>query len=318
MNRVRVGTRGSALAMWQARKVLQILETLHPDLQCEIVVVKTAGDIIRDVPLSSLPGKAFFTKEIEDALIAHEIDLAVHSGKDLPTELPEGLELMGFLKRQSPEDAWLSRNGARFKELPAGSKVGTSSLRRKAFIAHYRPDLIIDELRGNVDTRIKKLKDGRYDAIVLAAAGLLRLDLAGEITELMELSDFLPAVAQGAIAVETREGDTGLLELKKALVDPDTTLAVTAERALLATVEGGCQVPLGAHATIRDEKLELRAMILSPDGTIRIDGCRAESLENPEGLGKQLAAELLSRGGAAILEQIRANQPEGETDGQNA
>jgi hydroxymethylbilane synthase len=304
MNKVRIGTRGSILAMWQARAVEKMLVGQHPELEVEVVVVKTLGDNIQDVPLSQLPGKAFFTKEIEDALSEKRIDLAVHSGKDVPTALPDGLVLAGFVKRHRPHDAWICNAGHSPLELPSGSVVGTSSIRRRALVSHLRPDLKILDLRGNVDTRLRKLDNGDYDAIILAAAGLDRLELEGRITQLLSLDDFPPAVCQGAIALEIRETDSDLLALLKPLVDKTTTVAATAERSLLRTLEGGCQVPLGAIAQISGDVLSLRASIVAPDGTLRVDDAIEAPCERAEQAGQELATRLLASGGNQILKEV--------------
>ncbi len=302
---IRIGTRGSMLAMWQANFVRELLLGKNKDVAVEILPIKTSGDIIQDVALARLEGKAFFTKEIEDALLARQIDIAVHSGKDVPTALSQGLVLGGFLKRHCPNDAWISLAGRHFLEIESGKTVGTSSLRRRALIAHLRPDLIVVDLRGNVDTRLRKLKEGRYDAIVLAAAGLERLDRLSEATELLEVASFPPAVSQGAVAVEIRSDDENAARWIADIVDEETTLAVTAERALLAALEGGCQVPLGAFAELQDDNsLELSASLLFQDGTKRIDACLTGPKSEPEVLGRRAAETLRDNGGDEILEKI--------------
>lgn len=306
-NNLRIGTRGSVLALWQANFVKESLQKAHPNLTVEIMPIKTQGDIIQDVALAQLEGKAFFTKEIEEALLADTIDIAVHSGKDVPTELPNGLRLGGFLKRHCPFDAWISASGESLSSLPAGAKVGTSSLRRRALVAALRPDLTLLDLRGNVDTRLKKLQAGQFDAILLAAAGLERLGLMDKVTALLDPVVFPPAVSQGAIAIEIRADDTTVRKQIAPLIDPDTTIAVRAERALLAALEGGCQVPLGAlaHVTGNDE-ITLFATLLSLDGTRRIDAETRGPKSNPESLGELLAETLRTNGGTEILQTIRA------------
>ncbi|MCP4599128.1 MAG: hydroxymethylbilane synthase [Proteobacteria bacterium] len=304
-NKFRIGTRGSTLAMWQARTVCEMLTERYHDLDFEIVTIKTLGDTIQDVALSKLPGKAFFTKEIEEALLDRRVDLAVHSGKDVPTELPNGLILAGFLKRHSPVDALLSRDESGFDRLQKGARIGTSSLRRRSLVAHLRPDLEILDLRGNVDTRLRKLDEGLYDAIILAAAGLDRLGLESRITERLDPQIFPPAVSQGAMAIETRSDDTSVLELLEPLTDKETGTAVTAERALLRTLEGGCQVPLGALATVKNGILKLSASIIAPDGSIRIDGTIEAIPEQAATIGQDLAKQLLERGGKEIMGMIR-------------
>ncbi len=304
ISKVRIGTRGSALAMWQARAVQEMLIARYSDLDVEIVIIKTTGDAIQDVALSKLEGKAFFTKEIEDALLDRRVDLAVHSGKDVPTELPDGLVLAGFLKRHSPVDVLVSTEGSSLADLPAGSRIGTSSLRRHALVAHLRPELEILDLRGNVDTRLRKLDEGQYDAILLAAAGIERLGLGDRITERLDPHVFMPAVSQGAMALEIRDADRDLLDLVKPLTDNDTEVAVEAERALLRTLEGGCQVPLGALATLKDGKLTLEAAIIAPDGSRRVDGNIEAAPEDADRAGRELAEQLTSQGGDKIMEMI--------------
>ncbi len=304
-DRIRIGSRGSKLAMWQATWARDNLRRVHENLEVEIIVVKTKGDVIQDVALSKLPGKAFFTKEIEDALQRKEIDLAVHSGKDLPTELPDGLLLAGFSKRHPPLDILVSRTRERLLDLPKGARIGTSSIRRRALVKNLRPDLEILDLRGNVDTRLAKLDRGDYEAIVLAAAGIERLGLGDRITERLDTSTFPPAVSQGALAFEIRAEDKALNTSLAPLIDTDTTRALEAERALLQELEGGCQVPLGALARIDGDRLTLAASLIAPDGSIRID----DSIEvNPRAAaqaGKDLAQKLISQGGRKILDMAR-------------
>ncbi|MCP4680633.1 MAG: hydroxymethylbilane synthase [Deltaproteobacteria bacterium] len=304
VSKVRIGTRGSTLAMWQARAVQEMLTTRYTDLEVELVIIKTTGDAIQDVALSKLPGKAFFTKEIEDALLDRRVDLAVHSGKDVPTEQPDGLILAGFLKRHSPVDVLVSKEGELLTDLPAGSRIGTSSLRRRALVAHLRPDLEILDLRGNVDTRLRKLDEGQYDAILLAAAGIERLGFGARITERLDPHVFLPAVSQGAMALEIRDADRELLDLIKPLTDKETEVAIDAERALLRTLEGGCQVPLGALATLKDGKITLEASIIAPDGSLRVDGNIEAAPADAERAGRELAEQLISRGGDKIIKMI--------------
>ncbi len=306
--RVVIGTRGSVLALWQAEHVKALIAARHQAVTVEIRTIKTQGDIIQNVALAALPGKAFFTKEIEDALLSGSVDIAVHSGKDLPTSLPEGLLLAGFLKRHIPLDAWLSAGGATLETLPAGARVGTSSLRRRALIASLRPDLALRDLRGNVDTRMRKLREGQFDAIVLAAAGLERLGLLDRVTELLDPRRFPPAVSQGAIALEIRLDDPVTAALLDPLVDEETTVAVRAERALLERLEGGCQVPLGALATVKEGRLSLFASLLSPDGVQRFDGTESGPPNRAEPVGVALADALVAQGGQGVLEAIRKDE----------
>ena len=293
--------------MWQAETAAKLLESLNPGVEVEIVRIKTQGDILKDVALASLDGKAFFTKEIEQALLDRRVDLAVHSGKDLPTELPEGLVLAGFMTRHSPNDALLVRGGSgTLAGLPAGSTVGTGSLRRRALVANLRPDLELAELRGNVETRLAKLEKGVYDAIVVATAGLERLGLTDRISERLSTEAFPPAVSQGAMAFEIRDGDDGVRRMVERIVDDKTTLEATAERALLRELEGGCQVPLGALAKIEGARLGITASILSLDGSSRIDGTEEGAPEEAQSVGKRLAEQLLKRGGDRIMKEIRS------------
>ncbi len=312
---LRIGTRGSELALWQARHVAGLLAHLPGapgQLLVEIVEIRTAGDHVLDRPLSEIPGKAFFTKEIEEALAAGTVDLAVHSLKDLPTELPDALALAAVLEREDPRDVWLARGGPAgpgFDALPAGARVGTSSLRRRALVARFRADLELVDLRGNVPTRVRRLEEGRYDAIVLAAAGVKRLGLERHVTEYLPLARFLPAVAQGAVAVEIRAADEATGAWVRQLDHPPTRLATAAERALLARLEGGCQVPVGALAsidTLDGERLNLAAEVTSIDGSRHVAGRRRGAASRPEELGRGLAEELIAGGAAGILASIRA------------
>jgi hydroxymethylbilane synthase len=306
--KLRIGTRGSELALWQARHVARLLGALDgaaSHLDIEIVEIKTAGDQVLDRPLSEVEGKAFFTKEIEEALLENRVDLAVHSLKDLPTELPPGLALAAVLEREDPRDVWLAKSGAGFDALPAGARVGTSSLRRRALVARWRPELQLVDLRGNVPTRVRRLQEGRYDAIVLAAAGVKRLGLDAHVTEVLPLDRFLPAVAQGAVAIEVRQGDSATAFWAHRLDHAPTRLATAAERALLATLEGGCQVPVGALATLDGDALELRASVVSIDGRRHVGGRKRGDANRPAELGRALADELIAQGAAEILAEIR-------------
>lgn len=312
MNRtLRIGTRGSELALWQAHHVASLLTRLDGaagNLSVQIVEIRTEGDHVLDRPLSEVPGKAFFTKEIEEALAAGHVDLAVHSLKDLPTELPSGLALAAVLEREDPRDVWIAAGGVEgrgFTALPAGGRVGTSSLRRRALLARYRPDLELADLRGNVPTRVRRVEEGKYDAIVLAAAGVKRLGLERHITEYLPLDRFLPAVAQGAVAVEIRSRDEATRDWVRRLDHPPTHLATAAERALLATLEGGCQVPVGALATLAGEELRLTAEVVAVDGSRFVSGRKSGPASRPEELGRALAAELVAGGAAEILAEIR-------------
>ncbi len=304
-DKLRIATRGSMLAIWQAEEVARLLVESHPHLEVELVRLRTQGDIITDVALSQLPGKAFFTKEIEEALLDGRADLAVHSGKDLPTALPPGLELFGCIARHSPLDALIATGGHTLLSLPLQARLGTSSIRRRALVAHLRPDLKVLDLRGNVDTRLKKLTDGQYDAIILAAAGLERLQLTDRITERLSAEQFPPAVSQGAMALEVRSADDELKRLLAPLIDSATTTAVLAERALLRSLEGGCQVPLGALAVVNGGLLQMKGSIVDPQGAIRVDGQIEGAAADAEMLGIELAEQLRLNGGADILRTLR-------------
>jgi hydroxymethylbilane synthase len=302
---LRIGTRGSDLARWQAENVAQRLRALRAAPDVELVVIKTTGDHITDVPLHAVDGKAFFTKEIEQALTDGHIDLAVHSLKDVATELPAGLTIGAVLEREDPRDALIARNGAALAELPTGAKVATSSLRRRALLARLRPDLEFVDVRGNVPTRLAKLESGAFDAIVLAAAGLIRLDLAERITQLLPRDTMLPAVSQGAIALEVREDDGATRPWVERLDHPPTRSATTAERALLRALEGGCQVPVGALATVDGERLSLSAIVSSLDGKEAVEGSLAGPAADAAQIGRTLATELRRRGADGILATLR-------------
>jgi hydroxymethylbilane synthase len=293
---IRIGTRGSALALWQAEHVKGRLGALGHE--AELRVITTTGDRLLDRRLESVGGKGAFLKEIEDAMLAGEVDLAVHSLKDVPTVLPAGLSLGAILERADPRDALLSA-GKALAELPAGARVGTTSLRRQALLRSLRPDLVLADLRGNVDTRIRRLREGRFDAILLAVAGLARLGRAGEITEALDPRQFVPAPGQGAIALECRDADTAVRDAVAPLDHAPTARAVAAERAFLAALGGGCNVPLGAHAFAADGDLELLAFVAAADGTALLRGGRRGS--DPEGLGRALAGDLRARGADALL-----------------
>ena len=311
---LRIGTRASALALWQAHHVEALIKGLTGAPDVEIVHIKTEGDVRTDVPLWALKGRAFFTKEIDRALLAGEVDIAVHSLKDLATQLDAGLELAATLTREDPRDALLSRSGGGLKDLPQGARVGTSSLRRRAFLSRTRPDLRLLELRGNVPTRIERLKKGDYDAIILAAAGLRRLGLQDHISELLLPDDFPPAVSQGVIGVACRADDAETLRWLRPLDDHAARLAATAERALLRRLEGGCQVPLGALGTAIGGTLHLYAAVCALDGSEWLTA-RGESDAIPEHavtLGQRLADDLLAKGAARLIAHERASHLQAE------
>ncbi|MBM3810083.1 MAG: hydroxymethylbilane synthase [Acidimicrobiia bacterium] len=290
-----IGSRGSHLALWQAEWVAAQLAARGR--KARIQIIKTTGDKITDVALSKIGSKGLFTKELEEALLRGEIDLAVHSLKDMPTEIPAGLELAAVPQREDPRDALI---GSTLHELKQGARVGTSSLRRSAQLRAARPDLTVESLRGNLDTRLRKLDKGQFDAIVLAAAGLRRLGWAHRIAEALPVEIMCPAPGQGALAIETREG-SGLGEL---LDDNPSRLAVTAERALLGGLGGGCQVPIGAHARLEGETLHLRAVVASPDGVNLIARQSSGAAADASAIGEHLARLLLAEGAAAILASV--------------
>jgi hydroxymethylbilane synthase len=291
-----IGSRGSQLALWQARWIKGRLEEMGES--CRIEIIKTTGDKITDVPLAKVGAKGLFTKEIEEALVGGDIDLAVHSMKDLPTELPEGLAITAVPEREDPRDALIGR---RLHDLAEGSKVGTSSLRRAAQLRALRPDLRVEPVRGNLDTRLRKLEEGRYSAIVLAAAGLKRMGWDDRIAEILSTNYMCPAVGQGALAIETRE-DGGTLCRK--LDHPATRIAVSAERALLAALGGGCQVPIGAYATLNGVELHLTAVVCTPDEDRLIRRNTSGPVDTAEALGRELADTLLEAGADEILEDV--------------
>jgi hydroxymethylbilane synthase len=293
--------------LWQAHHVEALIKAQPQAPAVELVRIKTEGDVRTDVPLWQIGGRAFFTKEIDKAQLNSEIDIAVHSLKDLSTLLDPGIALAAALEREDPRDAVLSRSGARLMDLPRGARVGTSSLRRRAFIARLRPDIELLELRGNVPTRIERMRNGDYDAIILAAAGLRRLALDQHISELLPVDEFPPAVSQGAIGVCMRTGDAEAGRWLRALDNRASRLATTAERALLRRLEGGCQVPLGAIASLEGDTLRLYAAVCSLDGkqSIRAKSQISASLENATRLGQQVADDLLSQGAAGLMANER-------------
>jgi hydroxymethylbilane synthase len=306
---LRIGTRGSALALWQAQRVASLIGAQSGSPPIELVHIKTEGDVRTDVPLWAVGGRAFFTKEIDRALLAKDIDVAVHSLKDLATALEPGIELAAVLEREDPRDALISRQGeSRLADLPHGARVGTSSLRRRAFLARARSDLVTADLRGNVPTRIEKLQRGEYDAIVLATAGLKRLALDSHISAFLPTSEFPSAVSQGAIGVCARSDDKHALRWLHGLDHLHSRIATTAERALLKRIEGGCQVPLGALATMEGDELRLFAAVCALDGSMMFS--TEERLLNPDRvgaalLGVRVAEQLLTQGAGRVIEQQR-------------
>jgi hydroxymethylbilane synthase len=307
MPKLRIGSRGSQLALWQANHISALLRARGNDVDIEII--HTIGDKITDVPLAQVGtkgglGKGIFTKEIEEALSAGRVDLAVHSLKDLPTELPPGFEIAAITERQDPRDAFCSRLYSRIEDLPRGARVGTSSLRRHAQLKAIRPDLDIHPLRGNVDTRLRKLEQGEYDAIILASAGLNRLGKTELIKQVFPAEIMCPAAGQGALAIEIREGDSAIRQHLVFLNDDAARATTTCERALLNRLGGGCQVPIGAFAELRSGKLHLDAIVADPDGSKLLRESCDGNLNDPERLGNAVGDTLLSRGGDEILEAV--------------
>lgn len=307
MKPVIIATRGSQLALWQAEHVKSRLMDAHPDLQVELKRIKTKGDIILDVPLSKVGGKGLFVKEIEEALLDGSADLAVHSMKDVPMELPEGLTLGCIPHRESPTDVLLSVHHANLDALPHGAHVGTSSLRRQAQLLALRPDLRISSLRGNVDTRLRKLMDGQYDAIILAGAGLNRLGLSAPHMQSLDTDVFLPAVGQGALGIECREDRPDILDMLAFLEHRPTRICVEAERGFLAGLEGGCQVPIAGHAVMDSEQsFTLHGLVAEIDGSALLRRSLSGKASTARAAGQELARALLEDGAAAILERVYA------------
>ena len=304
IQRLRIGTRASQLALTQSQWVRDRVQALLPNTEVELVRISTKGDRILDVPLAKIGGKGLFVKEIEEALLAGEIDMAVHSMKDVSTVLPKGLHIGIVPQREEARDAFVSNRYRNLAELPAGAVVGTSSLRRKAQLLALRPDLQMRDLRGNVGTRLDKLDRGDFDAIILAGAGLKRLHLHARISTLLAPEQMLPAIGQGALGIELRQSDSMLLAQMQPLHHPESAVAMLAERAYLARLEGGCQVPIGAYATLSENRLSLTGLIASIDGTTLLRQTRFAPLAEADKLGFELAEELLGRGGKAILEAV--------------
>ena len=303
---IRIATRESLLALWQAEYVSTALKNAHPGLEVELVKMKSKGDKILDVPLAKVGGKGLFTKELEEGLLSGEADIAVHSMKDVPMELPEGLHLPVICPREDPRDAFVSNTYKSFSELPEGAVVGTSSMRRQCQLLAKRPDLEIKFLRGNVQTRLRKLDDGEYDAIILAGAGLKRLELEERITELLDITTLLPACGQGAVGIESRVDDDEVNLMIMALNDPKTQARVLAERAMNRALDGGCQVPIGGYAELDHGVIVLHGLVGRPDGSEIITGSVSGFPEAAEELGKVLAEDLLARGAGDILAEVYA------------
>jgi len=302
--RVRIATRKSALALWQAEYVKAQLEHFHTDIQVELVPMTTKGDVILDTPLAKVGGKGLFVKELEVAMLENRADIAVHSMKDVPVEFPEGLGLEVICPREDPRDAFVSNTIASFNDLPQGAVVGTSSLRRQCQIKALRPDLDIRDLRGNVNTRLRKLDEGEYDAIILAAAGLIRLEMAERIREFIEPEVMLPANGQGAVGIECRTDDETIKALLAPLEDKETRVRVLAERAMNRALEGGCQVPIGSYAVVENDEIFLRGLVGATDGSEILHSNIRGSVSQAEELGYTLAQTLLEKGADKILKQV--------------
>lgn len=300
MARLRIGSRGSQLALWQANHISALLRDRGHEVEIEII--KTTGDKITDVALAKVGTKGMFTKEIEEALADGRVDLAVHSLKDLPTEVPPGFEIAAITKRENPRDVFVSKNFRRIEDLPHGARVGTSSLRRQAQLKAMRPDLDIHPLRGNVDTRLRKLESGEYDAIILAAAGVTRLGLTALVKQIIPAEIMCPAAGQGALGIEIRAGDANIRQRVAFLDEAAARTTTTAERALLNKLGGGCQVPIGAFAEVRDGRVYLQGVVARPDGTEVLREAREGT--DPQALGDAVGETLLRRGGEAILQEV--------------
>lgn len=305
---LRIATRQSPLALWQAYYVRDHLQAHWPDLTVELVPMVTRGDVLLDTPLAKVGGKGLFVKELELALLDGRADIAVHSMKDVPVAFPEGLGLVTICEREDPRDAFVSPKYARLEDLPEGSIVGTSSLRRQCQLREIRPDLIVRDLRGNVGTRLAKLDNGDYDAIILAAAGLKRLELEERIRYALPPEQSLPAVGQGAVGIECRLNDVQTQALLAPLNDIDTATRISAERAMNTRLEGGCQVPIGSYSELNGDEIWLRALVGKPDGTLIIRGERRGPRAKAAELGVSLAEELLERGAREILEDVYQGQ----------
>lgn len=301
---VRIATRKSPLALWQAEFVAGELRRFHPGVRVELLKMSTQGDKILDSPLAKIGGKGLFVKELERSLLDGDADIAVHSMKDVPVEFPEGLYLPVICEREDPRDAFVSNKFKSWRDLPHGARVGTSSLRRQAQLRRHRPDLTIIDLRGNVGSRLDKLDRGDYDAIMLAAAGLLRLNLAARITEYLGPEVILPAIGQGAVGIECRHNDPRILALIQPLNHTLTHTRVLAERAMNQRLEGGCQVPIAGHATINGTQLTLKGLVGRPDGSHAVESSISGPMTEAEKLGVALGDDLLSRGAREILQDV--------------
>jgi hydroxymethylbilane synthase len=301
---LKIGTRGSQLALWQANWVKTALEAGDSSLAIELVIIKTTGDKILDVPLAKVGGKGLFVKEIEEALLNEKIDLAVHSMKDMPAQIPQGLCIGAIPEREAPQDVLISKNNRRFSQLPSGAMIGTGSLRRKAQLLFARPDLVVAPLRGNIDTRLKKLETENLDAVILAAAGVRRLGFENKITEYLDENIMLPAVGQGALCIEIRQNDSLTGSVVAGLEDPKTRAVIMGERAFSERLEGGCQVPIAAHGTIEKDLFTLSGLVAAVDGKTLFK----QTLQGPENasgmMGVKLAERLISMGAKTIIDNL--------------
>ncbi len=305
MRKIIIGSRGSKLALYQSNLVKSLLEQAGPGLTCEVRIIHTKGDKILDVALSKIGDKGLFTKELERALLDGEVDLCVHSTKDMPTALPEGLAIMGMPKRANAQDAIISSTpGLTVDSLPQGARVATGSLRRVAQLLRRRPDIEACEIRGNVDSRVKRVLDGEFDAGILAAAGVERLGLQDVVSNNIPTDVLIPAAGQGAIAIEARQNDAEIAALLEKITDRDTLLAVTAERFVLGALEGGCQVPMGIHAEIDGDVMDLCAFVASLDGTKYVEARAKGDANDPKGLGQVVVDDLVGKGARQILDEI--------------
>lgn len=302
-----IGTRGSQLALWQANHIKSEIEKHFPELDVELSIIKTTGDRITDRPLAMVGGKGLFVKEIESALLNNDIDLAVHSMKDMPGQLPEGLIIGAVPERENPFDVLISKDNKPLKDYETGAKIGTSSLRRASQIKHVRPDVEIESIRGNLDTRIKKLQAGDYDAIVLAAAGLRRLGQENVISEYLDDTVMIPAVGQGALCIETRENDPDIQQIMDKLDHSDTRTCVSGERAFLKQIEGSCHIPVACYGKMTDGGVELIAVVASEDGKTLIREQVTTPVDRVESAGRKLADQVLESGGKQILESLNSN-----------
>ena len=305
MRKITIATRKSELALWQANHAADLLREAHPGIEVELLPMVTKGDIILNQPLARIGGKGLFLKELERALLKGEADIAVHSMKDVPVEQVDGLEVEVLLKRANPFDALLGREGQTLDDLPAGARVGTSSLRRQCQLRAMRPDLEILDLRGNVNTRIRKLEEGEYEAIILACAGLERLGLDRYISQVLEPPAWLPASTQGTIGIQNRVGDDEVRALLEPLQDGDAVLRTRAERAVATALEGSCQVPLAVYATVDAERLNLSGLVGMPDGSRILRSDHAGSVDDPDAVAAAVSGDLLGQGAGEIIASLR-------------